>query len=303
MDASCSIAAGSSPVDRPAVPEVTPDPITPALAFATAIELALLLAGLYVLWRVRFSPAARAAAETTYSPLGTWRLMPSDFLGATLFVICGGLGLQFLTVKLGQDVPALIADPDLWLILQGISFQLGMLAGAVAGTFYTRHRGNVMAGGTPPVIVVPVAGVLTFLAVLPVVTAVSLVWTNLLSLAGVEPARQELVDLFVNAESRTTAFIMAGFAIAVAPITEELIFRAGLFRYLRTRTPRWAALGIPALLFASLHGNLAAIAPLMALGIVFALAYERTGQIAVPMIAHALFNLNTILLLLTGVDV
>ena len=31
-------------------------------------------------------------------------------------------------------------------------------------------------------------------------------------------------------------------ASIVAPITEELIFRAGLFRYARTRLPRWAAL-------------------------------------------------------------
>jgi hypothetical protein len=107
--------------------------------------------------------------------------------------------------------------------------------------------------------------------------------------------------LIVNAESRTAAIVMASFAILVAPITEELIFRAGLFRYLRTRIPRWAALLLPALLFASLHGNLAAFAPLAALGIVFALAYEHTGRIAVPIIAHALFNLNTLVLLLTGV--
>jgi uncharacterized protein len=37
------------------------------------------------------------------------------------------------------------------------------------------------------------------------------------------------------------------------------------------------------------------------LGVAFALAYERTGRILVPIIGHALFNLNTILLLLAGV--
>ncbi|HEY0968220.1 MAG TPA: type II CAAX endopeptidase family protein [Opitutaceae bacterium] len=287
------------------MPEVTPETvaITPALVIASTLEIALLIAGLVVLWRVRFSPAARSALETSYRPLGAWRLLPSDFLAATLFVIFGGLGFQFAVGFIGRGIPALTADPDLWLILQGIAFQLGMLGGAIGGTFYTRSRGNVMPGGDPLKVPLPKAGFLTFLAVLPVVTAVSLLWTGVLQLAGIDAQRQELVDLFVNAESRTTAIVMASFAVLVAPITEELIFRAGLFRYLRTRIPRWAAFVLPAMLFASLHGNLAAFAPLTALGIVFAVAYEHTGRIAVPMIAHALFNLNTILLLLTGVTV
>jgi len=285
------------------VPAVTPDSITPTLVVASALEILLLLAGLVVLWRVRLSPAARASLQASYRPLGTWRLMPSDFLVAALCVILGGLGLQILTGIVGRGIPALTSDPDLWLILQGIAFQLGMLGGALVGMVYTRSRGNVMPGGDPVRMPLLQAGALTFLAVLPVVTAASVVWTVVLSIAGVDVARQELVDLFVNAESRTTAIVMASFAILVAPITEELIFRAGLFRYLRTRVPRWAALGLPAMLFASLHGNLAAFAPLTALGIVFALAYEQSGRIAVPMIAHALFNLNTILLLLTGVTV
>jgi membrane protease YdiL (CAAX protease family) len=35
--------------------------------------------------------------------------------------------------------------------------------------------------------------------------------------------------------------------------------------------------------------------------VIFSLAYERTGRIAVPIIAHGLFNLNTIILILAGV--
>lgn len=287
------------------MPEVTSETVafTPTLVIAGTLELCLLIAGLAVLWRVRFSPVARSALATSDRPLGAWQLLPSDFLAATLLVIFGGLGFQIAFGFMGRGIPALSADPDLWLILQGIAFQLGMLGGAIGGIFYARNRGNVMPGGASFNVPLPKAGFLTFLAVLPVVTAISLVWSSALELVGIDAKRQELVDLFVNAESRTTAIVMASFAVLVAPITEELIFRAGLFRYLRTRTPRWAAFLLPAMLFASLHGNLAAFAPLTALGIVFAIAYEHTGRIAVPMIAHALFNLNTIVLLLTGVTV
>ncbi|MFA5056810.1 MAG: CPBP family intramembrane glutamic endopeptidase, partial [Opitutaceae bacterium] len=50
-----------------------------------------------------------------------------------------------------------------------------------------------------------------------------------------------------------------------------------------------------------LHANWVSFLPLCVLGVIFAMAYERTGRIAVPMLAHALFNLNTLLLVLSGI--
>jgi len=41
--------------------------------------------------------------------------------------------------------------------------------------------------------------------------------------------------------------------------------------------------------------------PAGALGIIFSIAYERTGRIEPAMVAHALFNLNTVVLILAGV--
>ncbi|MCX6944811.1 MAG: CPBP family glutamic-type intramembrane protease, partial [Opitutales bacterium] len=52
----------------------------------------------------------------------------------------------------------------------------------------------------------------------------------------------------------------------------------------------------------AMHANLASFAPLVALGLVFALAYERTGRISTTIVAHALFNLTATLLVLAGVD-
>jgi membrane protease YdiL (CAAX protease family) len=36
------------------------------------------------------------------------------------------------------------------------------------------------------------------------------------------------------------------------------------------------------------------------LGMILALAYEATGSIRVAIVAHALFNLNTVLIVLSG---
>jgi membrane protease YdiL (CAAX protease family) len=127
-------------------------------------------------------------------------------------------------------------------------------------------------------------------------------WQFLLKPLGIDAERQELFDLFSNVSSPVLLAVLMILAVVVAPITEELIFRAGIFRYVRHRLPRSLSFLIPALLFAALHYNLSSFAQLVVLGAVFSLAYERTGDIRVSMIAHGLFNLNSILLLFSGVD-
>jgi membrane protease YdiL (CAAX protease family) len=146
------------------------------------------------------------------------------------------------------------------------------------------------------------AGLVTFVIALPLLVAIGYVWTLILNLVGLPAERQELIGLFAGAKSSLLLGSLVVLASIVAPITEELIFRAGLFRYARTRLPRWAALLLPAVLFGALHGNLASFPQLVTLGVLFSLAYERTGNIAVPMLAHALFNLNTIALIISGIE-
>ena len=108
-------------------------------------------------------------------------------------------------------------------------------------------------------------------------------------------------DLYSRVIHGTTLSVQAALlAVGIAPLVEELLFRAGLFRWLRTRTSRPASLLLPALIFASLHGSLAALAPLLVLAVILSLAYERSGHVLTPITAHALFNLNTLLIILAG---
>jgi membrane protease YdiL (CAAX protease family) len=146
-----------------------------------------------------------------------------------------------------------------------------------------------------------VSGAATFLVALPAVTAANLVWRWLLEAGGLPLARQDLVGMFTNVRSPLLLALMIGLATVTAPATEEMVFRAGFFRYLRTRIPRWGALVAPSCLFAALHQHLASFAPLVVLGVVFSLAYERTGRIGTTLVAHALFNLHTIALIFAGV--
>jgi hypothetical protein len=140
-----------------------------------------------------------------------------------------------------------------------------------------------------------------FLAAWPVVFAVLLGWQWLLDKCGHPATDQDLVDQFraLSTWSSRGAFIL--FASVLAPFTEEIIFRGIIYRTLKRTLPRWLAALLSAVAFGAAHADLSSLVPLIALGFIFALAYDATGCIAVTMVAHGLFNLNTIVALLLGV--
>ncbi|QYM77941.1 CPBP family intramembrane metalloprotease [Horticoccus luteus] len=256
-----------------------------------ALEGIFFLAGVVLLWWQGLSAAGRAAPR----PLGAWRISKVDFLLFAWLAITAALVAQLAAGALVTH--AALTDTQKMLIAGG-ALHFGLIGGLVLFRLRldrdaARWRLDAAAWR---------AGATTFLIVLPVVAVVSLLWQNLLLALGVPIEEQDIVDMFAHADSPGLLIAMTLLATVVAPVGEELLFRAGLFRYLRTRVPRWGALLLPAVLFGALHVNLATFMPLVALGVVFSLAYERTDNAAVTMIAHGLFNLNTVLLVLAGVS-
>lgn len=270
------------------------------------LESVVALAGLGIFAWIFFSPAGRAARARP-PVLPAWRISRTDFLLFLWLVIAfgffGQLALQFTAVKWLQAQP----DGDtLDLMVRGSVFHFGAIAAWII--LQTRERrqqqppghateapaGRVSARG------VVIGVVLAFAAVIPPINAAGILSEYVLERAGLPAQPQELVDLFLHISSPALLCAMIAFALAIAPVSEELVFRAGLFRYLRTRAPRWVAFTASAALFALLHANLVSFLPLFVVGVVFSIAYERTGSIVTPMLAHALFNLNTLLLLFSG---
>lgn len=259
-------------------------------SIALGVECLLLAAGMALIWR------RRAWVEPEARPLPRWEAHAFDLGLLILLVLLGSVLVQGLVVRL---FGGMLGSDAARLVLGGAGFQLGMLAGC--GVFIVSNEaGRAMSlprlGGIS-------AGFTTFLMCLPPVMLTGLAWGSLLRLCGVEPEHQGLVELLRGGQSPLLVGSLTLFAVVAAPLSEEMVFRAGLFRFLRSLAiPRWAALLIPALIFAMLHGNLASFPQLCVLGVLFAVAYERSGNIGVPMLAHALFNLNTIALILAGVD-
>lgn len=121
--------------------------------------------------------------------------------------------------------------------------------------------------------------------------------------AGLDSTARDRLDeiAFALPDSPLLVVATAVAVVALAPIGEELVFRALLLRELAGRTKPRNAILVSAAIFAAAHADAWLAWPralaLFALGIGFALVYRRFGLLA-AIGAHAAVNLTAIVFLL-----
>ena len=145
--------------------------------------------------------------------------------------------------------------------------------------------------------------------------AMGLAWVSeqVALLLGFDPPPQDLVRLFTDpGMAWQVKAKFAVFAVAVAPVVEELVFRMGVFNLCRwigrkvngdgasAAFPVVSAL-VSGAVFAAVHLHAATFLPLWFLGVAFAWLYWRSCTIRSSMLCHFIFNLiNLALCLVVG---
>ncbi|MBX3734343.1 MAG: CPBP family intramembrane metalloprotease [Verrucomicrobiae bacterium] len=142
---------------------------------------------------------------------------------------------------------------------------------------------------------------LWMLVVGPAVYGVHEAAGTLLELLGWPPAPQDSVDLLLTS-GWPTRLVIGLFAVVLAPVAEEALFRGILFPALRDAGWPRAAYLVASVGFGLIHANRAAFLPLSLLGGFLAWLYVRTGNLLAPVAAHVVFNLAPFVLLAAGVD-
>lgn len=90
--------------------------------------------------------------------------------------------------------------------------------------------------------------------------------------------------------------------VLVAPITEELLYRGLLLRWLGAKLSDGVAVGLSAALFSLLHLNPSSALGLFSLGVVFGLARRATGSVLAPIALHVVQNGLSVALLASGIS-
>ncbi|MDR0994138.1 MAG: CPBP family intramembrane metalloprotease [Verrucomicrobiota bacterium] len=258
------------------------------LEVASLHELWPFLLAVAVLWLVGVGSLVNFLIRPAADSL-PWKTAATRFAVASPWT-----GVDFLWILglfcAGQALAWGMPETIWWSVL---SFQGILLLG-----IYWRARGKPAPfGRTPSFRWALGQGLGWYLAVLPVIWFTAFAWSLLLVGLDHSLSFQTAIDLFIEGASPSTRPLLVLFAIGVAPLAEELLFRGILLPLLIRRLGAVAGMVATSLLFALLHGNLPSALPIFVLSLALSWAYIRTGSLWVSVLMHALFNAVSLALL------
>ena len=141
------------------------------------------------------------------------------------------------------------------------------------------------------------AVVVMILFAAPAAWWLQIVSDRILSHFGWPVEEQTAVTIFKSAKAWVEYGYLSLFAVILAPVAEEFIFRGMLFPFFKqSGFPKLAWLGV-SFLFALIHQNLNIFASLFVLALVLTWLYEKTDSLLAPITAHALFNVANLVIL------
>ena len=134
-------------------------------------------------------------------------------------------------------------------------------------------------------------GIILLLAAYPLILLAELITQRFF---GSGSSKQNIVEFFSGSRTIDQRIMIIVFAVAIAPVVEEFLFRFFLYGVIKRYLGRFLGITLNALLFAAAHAHFPSFVPLFVLGSCFTIAYEWSGSILVAMTMHSLFNSVTL---------
>jgi len=256
---------------------------------AAAILVAGLVADVWLAWQWW------QRRKTASAPL--WRVGTKPWGLSELFVAVGVTLAVFLSVGIVGGLLRLRATGLLALLgATELGLLLVFLICLEVERVDFRHAFGLTESSVPHALWM---GGVFFLAVQPPLLVLSTLRDKLYAWLGWQVSTQDIVRMFLTADSRSLTVVLVGFALLVAPVCEEAFFRGLAYPALKKRWGVPTALVVVSALFALIHFHGPSLPLLFVLAVGLTLAYEYTGSLLTPIAMHAAFNsLNVMALLL-----
>jgi membrane protease YdiL (CAAX protease family) len=259
---------------------MTVDGLIPALS--AVLNAFFLVAGVYIYASLLRQIAVRLP-NTAPPPFRTF-----DWPEAVIALLLTSFFLLTLAGASSHNVPQMQTRD----LIASAVLTMGLLLALTAFLFLRRFDLNSLGGFSRMGFFRSfiTAGVL-ILAAYPLIFLADVVTQRVLRSA---PQKQAIVEMFSESSTLEQRILIILLAVSMAPLAEEFIFRFFIYGVVRRYCGRVIGVLVSALLFAAVHAHLPSFAPLFVLGSCFAIAYEWSGSILVPMVMHALFNAITL---------
>ncbi|MEP7014503.1 MAG: type II CAAX endopeptidase family protein [Verrucomicrobiota bacterium] len=212
---------------------------------------------------------------------------PGRMLGLPEALVAGFLVFIFLLGVLGatSGQPAAV---DTRVLLETLLVTLAIVLFIVALLTFRGFDLNALAGFSKISFLRAIStGIILLIAAYPLIAVSEMISQNII---GGGSSKQSIVELFGSSDTIGQRVMIIVFAVAIAPVLEEFLFRFFLYSVLRRYFGRFFGVAFNSLLFAAVHTHLPSFAPLFVFGICLTVAFEWSGSILVSMTMHSLFN-------------
>jgi len=141
-----------------------------------------------------------------------------------------------------------------------------------------------------------------YLTILPVLIGIIFINNFVLAKLGIETTINPVIELFLKIKSVLLFSFLMFQIVFLGPLAEELFFRGFIYKLLRKKYGFLLSAASSSLLFAALHRSSQDAFPLAVLAIILCYVYEKTNNIASPILFHIIHNsLNVSFLLLVKI--
>jgi len=136
-------------------------------------------------------------------------------------------------------------------------------------------------------LMIAVGGYLTIIPVLAIIMIIVLIG---LKVFNYEPPETKTFEILYGAKGPRLLFFLTVLVTVIGPVAEELFFRGFAYPVFRKKIGVRKAILLVSVIFAMLHMNIVSFFPILALGILLAYLYEKTGSMIPSITVHVIHN-------------
>lgn len=137
-----------------------------------------------------------------------------------------------------------------------------------------------------------------YAAITPIFVGIMVATFFLVRALNYEPPVQPIVEVFMEEKNIGVLWVSTLFAAIFGPIAEEIFFRGFMYPALKKKWGMAVSILVTSVIFSLLHTHIVGFLPIMALGILLAYIYEKTGSLLVPVAIHMIHNVGMVVMVL-----
>jgi membrane protease YdiL (CAAX protease family) len=225
----------------------------------------------------------------------------NHFDGIYILLVLGTLfAALILSAQIMDQSGIVLSDNTQNIILLAETIIMHGITIAAIENLRRKHKLSYKACFSTPQLSLPSAlkhALLLYIALIPPIIVIAAIVNGILTHFHIPIESQQILEMFSESTTplwmRSTTILLA---VVMAPIIEETIFRGIALPIAIKHTSPIMAIFATSAIFALIHGNLQAIAPLFILATGLSVAYIYTRSLIVPIAMHAIFNTASIIL-------